>query len=290
MHHNFLTSNLKFIMATSKKVTRVESAANAPSGQKWVPTADAKSQAGKNRLLAAVFWVLAIVAQIAGIWYLSKYTPLEGSEKVIMIAILVVDLILLIIGSFYWKKANRLDPPSRASAMFGIQSQFGVVMAAVCFLPVIIVAYIKKEYLITALATAAMIGGGAASADYKPASQEEYAQQSSYVTELVGSNHVYWTKSGSKYHLYDDCQYLKSNRTTEIFEGGTVADAYANNSKIKPEMSSLCSACEKRAAKEKGWNEEQLQDAKDKAIEAAKKGASILLGGDQPESAPSTEE
>jgi len=121
-----------------------------------------------------------------------------------------------------------------------------------------------------------MIGGGAASADYKPASQEEYAQQSSFVTELMDADHVYWTKSGTKYHLYDDCQYLKSDRTTEIFEGGTVAEAYANNSRIKPEMSSLCSACEKRAAKAKGWTDEQLQQAKDKAIEAAKKGASVL--------------
>jgi len=268
-------------MATSKRITRVEGASNAPSGQKWTPTAEAKSQAVKKRLLAAVFWALAIIAQVAGIWYLCKYTPLEGGEKVIMIAILAADLILLIAGSFYWKGANRLDPPSKASAIFGVQSQFGVIMAAVCFLPVIIVAYIKKEYLITALATVAMIGGGAASADYKPASQEEYAQESSYVTELVGSNHVYWTKSGTKYHLYDDCRYINTSKTKEIFEGGTVADCYANNSKIKPEMSSLCSACEKRAATEKGWSDDQLQSAKDKAIEAAKKGALILSGDEE---------
>jgi hypothetical protein len=267
-------------MATNKKVTRVDGVASAPTGQRWTPTAEAKSDAGKKRMLAGLFWVLAIIAQVIGIWYLCKYTPLEGSEKVIMIAILAVDLVFLIIGSFYWKGANRLDPPSRQSALFGIQSQFGVAMAAVCFAPVVIVAFIKKEYLIAGIATALMIGGGAASADYKPASQEEYAQQSSYVTELVGKNHVFWTKSGTKYHLYDDCQYLKSDRTTEIFEGGTVADAYAHNTKIKPEMSSLCSACEKRAAKEKGWSNEQLQNAKDKAIEAAKKGATILTGGD----------
>ncbi|MDR1763304.1 MAG: hypothetical protein LBR64_05045 [Dysgonamonadaceae bacterium] len=283
-------------MATTKKVTHVEGgSASTPSQQpRWTPTAEAKSAAGKNRMYAVILWVLAVVAEIAAMVILSKKDPevaLTTGQNVLIISILFVDLILLVAGSSFWKNANRLDPPSKASAMFAVQSQAGVIMAAVCFVPVLIQAIIKKAWFVVAAAAIFGVGGGAASADYKPASQEEYAQQSSYVTELMGSNHVYWTKSGTKYHLYDDCQYLKSDRTTEIFEGGTVADAYANNSKIKPEMNSLCSACEKRAAKEKGWTDQQLQEAKDKAIEAAKNGAAVLEGAlpaeePQPEPAP----
>jgi len=82
--------------------------------------------------------------------------------------------------------------------------------------------------------------------------EEQFANESGHVKELTGVDHVYWTKSGTKYHLYDDCQYLKSDNTIETFEGGTVADAY----RINPNISSLCSTCEKRAAKEKGWTED----------------------------------
>jgi len=259
-------------MATTKKITKVSGGENTPQKTKFVPTAEAKAQAGKFRMYGILLWVLAVVAEIAAMIILFKKDPeiaLSTGSRVMLIVILVIDLILLIVGSAFWKKANRFDPASKQNELnFFFQNQLGVVAAVIAFLPVVILAFIKKEYLVGAIAALFMVGGGLASADYKPPSAEEYAKQSTYVQELIGSDHVYWTKSGTKYHLYDDCQYLKSDRTTEIFEGGTVADAYANNSRIKPDVSSLCSACEKRAAKEKGWTTEQLQEAKDKAFEA----------------------
>ena len=256
-------------MATIKKVTKVSGGENIPQKNTFVPTAEAKKKASQLRLYAVVLWVLAIIAQGAAMFILFKKDPeidLSTGNRIALIAILLVDLILLIIGSWFWKKSNRFDPASKKDSFkFALQSQLGVVMAVVAFLPVVVLAFIKKEYLIGAIAAAFMIGGGLASADYSPPSVEEYSKQSSYVKELMGADHVYGTKSGTKYHLYDDCQYLKSDRTVEIFEG-TVADLYANNSRIKPEMSSLCSACEKRAAKEKGWSDEQMQQEKDKII------------------------
>jgi len=260
-------------MATTKKVTKV-SGGTTPHNTTFVPTAEAKAQAGKFRMYGILLWILAIVAEIVAMIILFKKDPevaLSAGKRVVLIVFLVIDLILLIVGSMFWKKANRFDPASKQNALkFFFQNQTGVVVAVIAFLPVVILAFIKKEYLVGAIAALFMVGGGLASADYHPASKEAYAQQSTYVQELMGADHVYWTKSGTKYHLYDDCQYLKSDRTTEIFEGGTVADAYANNSKIKPNAESLCSACEKRAAKEKGWTNEQLQAAKDKALEAVK--------------------
>jgi len=256
---------------TTKKITKVSSGNSAVQAT-FVPTAEAKAQAGKFRMYGILLWVLAVVAEVAAMFILFKKDPeidLSTGNRILLIAILLVDLILLIAGSWFWKKANRFDPASEKNALkFFMQNQLGVVVAVIAFLPVVILAFIKKEYLVGAIAALFMVGGGLASADFDPPSVEEYSKQSTFVKELMGTDHVYWTKSGTKYHLYSDCQYLKSDRTTEIFEGGTVADAYANNSRIKPEMSSLCSACEKRAAKEKGWTDEQLQKAKDSVIKS----------------------
>ena len=254
-------------MSTTKKITKVNSSEKPSQRATFVPTAEAKSQAGKFRMYGILLWVLAVVAEVIAMVILFKKDPeidLSTGSRIGLIAILLVDLVLLIAGSWFWKKANRFDPASKQNALkFFFQNQMGVVVALIAFLPVVILAFIKKEYLVGAIAALFMVGGGAASADFNPPSVEEYSQQSSFVQELMGVDQVFWTKSGTKYHLYEDCQYLKSDRTTEIFEGGTVADAYANNSRIKPEISSLCSACEKRAVKEKGWSAEELQQAKD---------------------------
>jgi len=250
-------------MATNKKVTRVEGG-NAPSSNTtWAPTAEAKGRASQNRLFAGILWLLAIIAEIVGIIILVKNpTPLTAGLRIWLIVVLVIDLILLILGSSYWKKANRLDPPSNQSPMFMIQSQLGVVMAVICFLPVVILAFIKKEYIVGAIAALFLIGGGAASADYHPASKEQYAQQTAEVETLTGKNLVYWTKSGSKYHLYEDCRYINTSKTTEIFQG-TVAQA-----RELKNITELCSACRDKVMKEKNITQEQLQQAENAATGA----------------------
>ena len=252
-------------MATTKKVTRVEGSESSTSGKKFVPTAEAKAQAGKFRMYGILLWVLAVVAEIIAMLILFKKDPemaLSTGKRIALIAILLLDLVLLIAGSWFWKKANRFDPASQKNALkFFFQNQLGVVVAVIAFLPVVILAFIKKEYLVGAIAALFMVGGGLASADFNPPSVEEYSRQSEYVQELMGVDQVFWTKSGTKYHLYEDCQHLKNSK--EVFEGGKIEDAYQNNNKIKPEIGSLCSACEKRAAKEKGWTAEELQQAKD---------------------------
>jgi len=250
-------------MATDKKVTRVSGKSTSDSSRPaFVPTAEAKGQASKFRMYAIILWILAFIAQIVGIWFLSKYAPLTTGQRIGLIAILAVDLVLLIFGSSFWKKANRFNPPSKASALFGIQSQMGVIMAVVCFLPVIIMAIIKKEYIVTAIAALFMVGGGLASADFNPASQEEYAEQITEVETLTGQDFVYWTKSGTKFHLYNDCRYINTSKTTEIFEG-TVADA-----RHEKNITELCSACKTKVMKEKGITDEQLQEAQDAAKNA----------------------
>ncbi|MFN3951289.1 MAG: hypothetical protein ACK4KT_02675 [Thermaurantimonas sp.] len=60
--------------------------------------------------------------------------------------------------------------------------------------------------------------------DFNPPSIEQFTDQIQEVESLTRSNFVYWTKTGTKHHLYSDCRYINTNRTTEIFEG-TVQEA-----------------------------------------------------------------
>ena len=262
---------------SEKKITKVSGGEKPSQKATFVPTAEAKGKATQLRIFAVLLWVLAIGAEIGAIFVFMKNSKaMVTSVWVWLIALIVVDLILVVIGSMLWKKANRLDPASKEDTIrFFLQNQLGVIIAVIAFLPLVIIVFTNKDLdgkqkgILGGVAIAAMILAGVLSADFNPPSIEEYTQQSMFVQALTGSDNVFWTKSGSKYHLTSDCQYLKSDRTTEIFEGGTVADAYAKNSKIKPSMDSLCSACEKRVAKENGWTDEQLQKAKDKAKDLA---------------------
>jgi hypothetical protein len=233
---------------TTKKITNVGGDDVPQQRPTFVPTAEALAQAKKLRLNAIILWVLAIIAEIGAMVILFKKDPeidLTTGMRIALIVILLIDLILLIAGSSFWKKANRFDPASKQDAfMFMLQSQLGVVMAAIAFLPVVILAFIKKEYLVGAIAAVFMVGGGAASADYKAPSKEEYSAQTSRIEDLTGGNNVYWTKSGTKYHIYEDCPHINTSRTDEIFSG-TVAKA-----RELKNITELCKTCESRAEKD----------------------------------------
>lgn len=67
--------------------------------------------------------------------------------------------------------------------------------------------------------------------------------QTAQVQSLTGGNNVFWTKSGTVYHLYSDCSYISGK--TDIFQG-TVAQAQLDH------ITRLCDRCAARAEKEKG--------------------------------------
>lgn len=89
-----------------------------------------------------------------------------------------------------------------------------------------------------------MIIAGVTGIDFNPPSVEQYTEQTQRVEELTGKNEVYWTKSGTKYHIYEDCHAINKDVTTEIFQG-TVAQA-----RELKNITELCKFCENRAAKE----------------------------------------
>lgn len=244
----------------SKKITRVDGGepSNEQSGapKTFVPTDEAKGKATRLRVIAGILWFFAIVAQVGAIMYVLRQPENFMTWTIVLI---VVDLALAIIGSVLWKKSNRLDPASKKNKfMFFMQSQLGLVVAVIAFLPLIIFILTNKDLdakqkgILGGIAGVALIIAGVTGTDFNPPSVEEYTEQSNRVEELMGNNHVYWTKSGTKYHLYSSCHSINKDVTKEIFEG-TVAQA-----RELKNITELCKFCENDAEEEGIDNAEEV--------------------------------
>lgn len=228
----------------------------------WKPTEEAKSQAGQFRLFAGLLWLGAIVAQVFAIrMFLSAVNSGESPVNVWVIGLIVVDLILVFVGSILWKKSNRLDPPSEKNKfLFYMQNQLGVVMAFVAFLPLILFILTNKKVdgkskaILGSIAGVALLIGGIGGFESNMASVEKYTEETNMVEALTNNNHVFWTKSGGKYHIYEDCHAISDSPT---LTGGTVAEAHAA---INNKDFNLCLFCKKRKMKEEGLNDETLNE------------------------------
>jgi hypothetical protein len=239
---------------TSKKLTRVGTEGTAsPTPAKprepFVASQESKGKAKNFRLLAILAWIIAFGLQIGAIFVLRK-APVNMTWLIILIA---VDLVFAIAGNLLWKKSNRLDPASvKDKTKFFIQNQLGAIISVIVFLPLVILIFTNKNLsgkqkgLVGTIAVAAMLLAGITGIDLNPPSQEEYQEQTEQVESLNdGVNMVYWTKSGKSYHLYQDCSYINTDRTDEIFEG-SVAQA-----REMKKITDLCDRCENRAIKAK---------------------------------------
>ena len=191
-----------------------------------------KQRAASIRIIAVCMWVLAIAAEAAAILILNKTIYTGDKLLTWLIIALVVDLIFVIIGSQFWKKANRIDPASQKNKLkFWLWNNMGVIVCAIAFLPIIIL-MLKDENLdpkakkIAAAAGAvALLIAAASSYTWNPVSQESLAQANAQV-EGIGSDTVYWTRFGKKYHLDENCSSL--TRSDTLFSG-TVNDAFEAN-------------------------------------------------------------
>jgi hypothetical protein len=242
---------------TTKKVTRVEggetsSATTAKETKPFVASDESKAKAKKFRLFSILSWIVAIGFEIGAILMLKK-VPINTTWLIVLI---VADLIFAVIGNLLWKKANRFDPASeRDKFKFFVQNQLGAIIAVIAFLPLVILVFTNKDLkgkqkgLVGAVAVIALLIAGVTGIDFNPPSQEQYATQTAQVESLTGANHVFWTKSGTKYHLFSDCQHINTKKTDEIFEG-TVAQA-----RELKKITELCKTCEER------WKKEQALPA-----------------------------
>jgi len=223
--------------------------------KQFVATDEAKGQAKQLRLFAALLWIGAIVAQIFAIRFILKAVSAEESIlNVWTIGLVVLDLVLVLIGSMLWKKAGRLDPPSEKNKfLFVLQSQLGVIAAIVAFLPLIIFVLTnknidgKQKAIFGSIAGVALLIAGIGSYDFNPPSVEKYTEQINAQTDVIrdlnnGIDLVYWTNQGNKYHINEDCQHIRNREK----HSGTVAQAW-NERKIGD--SELCLTCKRNAEK-----------------------------------------
>jgi hypothetical protein len=259
---------------TKKKLTQVEGGeASSATAEKetrtFVASDESKAKAKSTRLFAIISWIVAIGLEVGAILLLRK-PPIKMTW---LIALIVADLVFAVIGNLLWKKANRFDPASEKDTFrFFVQNQLGAIIAVIAFLPLVILIFTNKDMkgkqkgIVGAIAVVALLIAGVTGIDFNPPSQEKYAAQTKQVESLspTGTNHVFWTKSGTHYHLYSDCRYINTSRTNEIFEG-TVAQA-----RDLKNITEICSTCEARAEKEKGLPAETtLPVSKEQQPEAA---------------------
>lgn len=215
---------------------------------------ESKGKAKQLRLFAMLAWIVAMAGQIFAILKL-----ISNETLVWLIVVIVVILALAITGSMLWKKANRLDPASeKDKTRFFVQNQLGAIMGVLAFLPLVIMIFMNKNIdgktkgIAGSIAAIALLIAGISGVDFNPPSVEQYTKEINEQTNTLkqinnNSDLVYWSKSGNKYHIYEDCQHINGH---EGVSSGTVKESWE-----KKGISELCKTCEKRAMKEKGISE-----------------------------------
>ncbi len=210
------------------------------------------------RIGACVLWLLAIVCEVFGIMALMGYfyPPFGLSQLAFLIIMIVLDLALAILAAQLWKKANRIKPMSekRGKLLFYLWNELGVIMACICFIPLIVLLLKndkldKKSKTIAAIvAIVALLITGAASADYHPITAEQKEEAEQQIT-----TDVYWTQFGHKYHLNADeengCPYIRTSGT--VYKG-SVTEA------IESGRTTICSYCAAHYAEEMGLQLQSL--------------------------------
>lgn len=206
--------------------------------------------AGGLRAGAVALWVVALAFEVLAFLVLIGKVDLKfipGMAQII--AFLVLDLICVIVGAQFWKKANHIKPASEKNKlMFWLWNNMGLIVCAVAFIPFVILALTNKEAdkktkaIATVVAVIALLIGGVASYDWNPVSVE---QQQLAIDNIEGN--VYWTPFGKVYHTptgeVDEngeevyCSSLNNSGT--VYEG-TVEQAIAEN------RTRLCKHCAKR--------------------------------------------
>lgn len=193
---------------------------------------EAKPRATSKRIIAIVLWLLALFFEIVGILRLNGTINWFSSlnQVTFLIICLILDLILVVIGSQIWKKANHIDPASeKDKTKFWIQNNLGVIISVIAFLPIIIVVLLNKDLskkektIVSVVAIIALLIAGFSSYDYNPVSSEQLKHAENEVLNVSKDGYVYWAPHSKKYHVDKDCRAFSQSET--VYKG-TVADAF----------------------------------------------------------------
>jgi predicted membrane channel-forming protein YqfA (hemolysin III family) len=217
---------------TTKKVVRVEPTKQGQGGgASWRPTPEAKGKATTYRVIALLLWALAIAGEVFAIFYVLKQPTINMP---MLIGAIVVIGVLAVIGSLLWKKANLLDPASKADPVrFFIQNQLGAIIALVAFLPLIVLILTNKNMdgkqkgIATAVGVVALAIAAIMGVSLNPPSVEQYTADTAQVVNLTGRDLVFWTKDGTVYHLCQVASDLQRESKDNTIYSGRVADARA---------------------------------------------------------------
>ncbi len=225
-------------MAEKKEKKIVKAETTVTEDGKKVQQAKPVGNSKALRAGAIALWVVAFVFEILAILVvMGKFNMKFMPTLWQLICLLVIDFVLVIIGSQLWKKANHISPMSEKNKfLFWLWNNMGVIAAIICFAPIIIIMLTNKELdkktkvIATVVAIIMVLIAGLASYDFNPVSKE---QQEAAMTEL-GDTMVYWAPFGKVYHTHTDCGAL--NHTDTLTEG-TVEQAIAAN------RTRICSFC-----------------------------------------------
>ncbi len=230
--------------AARETVEEVEETVKKTKPVATLSKAEEKSKATTLRIISAILWVFALAFEVLAILFLFKKLYISWLPQMwAMIICIVLDLICCVIAALLWKKASHLDPFKKTNNKVGffILTQLGLIMAAICFIPLIILVLTSKDKLdkkskiiVTVVAIVALLIAGLLGADFNPISAEEKAQAEETLT-----GDVYWTAFGHKYHLDEDCQTI---RNSNLYSGSVTAA-------IDNGRSELCYFCARNAEK-----------------------------------------
>lgn len=196
--------------------------------------AERKGAALPFRIGAIVLWALGIACEVMAILVMNGTLFLPGFPKTTWLIVwIVLDLVLVVIGSQLWKHANHVSPASKENKLaYWVQTELGVIIAAIAFAPVIILLLTNKDLdkktkqVGSIVAAVALVAAVASGIDYHPATQEDLDQAEAGAAVLSDDGLAYWTPFGEVYHFNPDCQYIKNSSTIyagsvqEALDGG----------------------------------------------------------------------
>lgn len=196
--------------------------------QKWDP----KKRAWIRRVLAILFWLIAIAFEV--IWILRLNGNIDWFSNMEVVTFLLIclwiDLVFVIIWSLLWKKANHIDPASEKNkTKFWLWNNLGSILSILAFLPIIIIVFTNKDLdkkskgLVGWVAIAALAIAFLGSYDWNPVSSEQLLRAEQEVLQVSPSGTVYWATYSKKYHVDKDCPAFSNSDT--VYEG-TVRDAF----------------------------------------------------------------
>ncbi len=213
----------------------------------FVASPEAKSKAKQFRTYAILAWIAAMIVQVMSIMKL-----ISDDTLIMMIVAIVAILAIAVVGSTFWKKSNKLDPPSEKNGLkFFLQSQLGAIMGVLCFLPMVIMIFTsnsisgKTKAIAGGAASVAMTAAGISGVEFDAASIEKYSEEIKKQNQEaksfgINTDKVYWSKAGNKYHAFNDCQYIKGKN----LNSGSIKDSWEAKG-----ISELCKVCQKKSKK-----------------------------------------